>query len=48
MDEKEQNIRLEALGHAVRHKTKDETAETIVDTAEQYLKFLKGDDAGQP
>lgn len=38
----EQQYRVEALGHAVRHRLTSETPDNIVKAAEKYLAFLQG------
>jgi len=43
MQEKERDNRYEALNHAVRHKSRTETAAQIIENAKKYLEFLKGD-----
>ena len=37
-----QQYRIEALGHAVRHRLSSETPDNIVKAAEKYLAFLQG------
>lgn len=41
MLEKNEN-RVEALGNAVRHRIKDETADDVVKSAQKYVEFLEG------
>lgn len=41
MTEQEREDRKDALGHAVRHKSRSEQAREVVKNAEQYLAFLK-------
>ena len=42
MEARENEDRSEALGHAVRHKSRAESADDVVEAAEKYLKFLQG------
>ncbi len=42
MNEEERQDRVEALGHAVRHRIKSEDRLAVVKTAERYLEFLQG------
>ena len=42
MDEQERDNRIEALNSAVRHKTRNETPDEVVEAAELYFKFLQG------
>lgn len=44
MEEREQENRSEALGHAVRHKIGTERADEVIRSAEKYFKFLQGGD----
>jgi len=43
MDDREYQLRVEALANAVRHRLKEETADDIVKSAEKYFAFLKGE-----
>lgn len=45
MDERDRDSRLEALALAVRHPLlKSDSAEKIIEDAEKYFTFLKGDE----
>jgi len=44
MNEQEHQSRLEALGHAARHKAREETSDDVVESAEKYFEFLRGDE----
>ena len=41
MDEKEQQLRIQALNCAVGHRLGNEDAKTVVENAEKYFAFLK-------
>lgn len=40
-------LRVEALGHAVRHRLKDETSDDVVKAAEKYFAFLTKDNTAE-
>jgi len=44
MDEKEKENRVEALHEAARHRLADEKAADVVSNAEEYFKFLQGEE----
>ena len=42
LSQKEQDMRVEALNNAVRHRLANETPSNVVEAAKKYLQFLQG------